>query len=141
MNTALFGPVLAQVGLTLVTLLALYATRIPAMVIAKPSNKMMQDPKSLEKLPKAARFAGQNYNHQFEAPVLFYVLCIGAMVAGLGNETTLAIAWTYVGLRIVHAVIHITYNRVVHRFLVFSLSSFALIALFIDLALQFRAAG
>lgn len=139
MSNALLGPVLAQVGLTLVTLLALYATRIPAMVVAKPSNKAMQDPKSLDLLPKNARFAGQNYNHQFEAPVLFYVLCLGAMLAGIGNETTVMLAWGYVGLRVLHAAIHITYNRVLHRFAVFSLSSFVLIALFINIVLQFMA--
>ncbi|MBO6506000.1 MAG: MAPEG family protein [Kordiimonadaceae bacterium] len=132
MNSALIAPVLAQVGLTLVTLLVLYLYRIPALAIAKPSNDVLQDPRSLDKLPKQARFAGQNYNHQFEAPVLFYVLCGIAIVAGLGDETTLLIAWAYVGLRIVHAVVHITYNRVMHRFAVFSLSSFALIWLFID---------
>lgn len=132
MNSALIAPVLAQVGLTLVTLLVLYLYRIPALAIAKPSNDVLQDPRSLDKLPKHARFAGQNYNHQFEAPVLFYVLCGTAMVADLGDETTLLIAWAYVGLRIVHAIVHITYNRVMHRFAVFSLSSFALIWLFVD---------
>lgn len=139
MSNALLGPVLAQVGLTLVTLLALYATRIPAMVVAKPSNKAMQDPKSLDLLPKNARFAGQNYNHQFEAPVLFYVLCLSAMLAGIGNETTVTLAWGYVGLRVLHAAIHITYNRVMHRFAVFSLSSFVLIALFGNIVLQYLA--
>ena len=132
MNSALIAPVLAQVGLTLVTLLVLYLYRIPALAIAKPSNDVLQDPRSLDKLPKQARFAGQNYNHQFEAPVLFYVLCGTAIVAGLGDETTLLIAWAYVGFRIVHAIVHITYNRVMHRFAVFSLSSFALIWLFFD---------
>ena len=123
MNTALIAPVLAQVGLSLVTLLILYAYRIPALAIAKPSNEILQDPRSLDKLPKQARFAGQNYNHQFEAPVLFYVLCIVAMVAGLGDGTTVTIAWAYVALRVVHSIVHITYNRVMHRFAVFSLSS------------------
>ncbi len=137
MEHALLGPLLAQVGLTLITLLVLYANRLPPMMAAKPSNDVMQDPKSLERLPKTARFAAQNYNHQFESPVLFYVLCLGAMLAGLGTETTLLIAWAYVGLRVLHAIIHITYNRVIHRFIAFSCSSLALIALFIDIALQY----
>lgn len=139
MNSTLIAPVLAQVGLTLVTLLVLYMYRIPALAIAKPSNEVLQDPKSLEKLPKQARFAGQNYNHQFEAPVLFYVLCIVAIVAGLGDETTLAVAWAYVGFRVLHAIVHITYNKVMHRFAVFSLSSFALIWLFIDITRHYLA--
>ena len=141
MTHALMGPVLAQVGLTLVTLMVLYATRVPAMIAARPSNEMMQDPKSRDLLPKPARFAAENYNHQFEAPVLFYVLCICAMVTGLGDQTTLMLAWAYIGLRVVHAIIHIVYNRVMHRFAVFSLSSLVLIALFFDLALEYRGGG
>ncbi len=132
MNTALIAPVLAQVGLSLVTLLVLYLYRIPALAVAKPSNEILQDPRSLDKLPKQARFAGQNYNHQFEAPVLFYVLCGVAIVAGLGNETTQMLAWAYVGLRVLHSIVHVTYNKVMHRFAVFSLSSLVLIWLFVD---------
>lgn len=132
-DNAMMGPVLAQVGLTLIVMLLLFARRVPAMAAAKPSNEMMQDKKSLEMLPKPAQFASQNYNHQFEAPVLFYALTIGAMAAGIGGELAVMLAWAYVGLRIVHAAIHVTYNKVMHRFLVFALSSFVLIALFIVL--------
>lgn len=141
MTHILMGPVLAQVGLTLVALLALYATRLPAMIVAKPSNEVMQDPKSLDMLPKTARFIAANYNHQFEAPVLFYVLCLGAMIAGLVNDMTVTLAWAYVGLRVLHAAIHMTYNRVMHRFMVFVLSSLVLIALFINVAMAYWGAA
>lgn len=137
MSNAMIGPILAQVGLTLITLLVLYARRIPAMVAAKPTNETMQDKKSLQALPAPARFAAENYNHQFEAPVLFYVMCISAMVAGLANEASLMLAWAYVALRGLHTAIHITYNRVLHRFMVFLTSSIVLIALFGVLAIQY----
>ena len=137
MSNAMMGPILAQVGLTLVTLLILYARRIPAMVAVKPTNETMQDKKSLQALPAPARFAAENYNHQFEAPVLFYVMCIGAMVAGLANEASLMLAWVYVALRALHTAIHITYNRVMHRFMVFLTSSIVLIAMFGVLAMQY----
>lgn len=137
MSNAMMGPVLAQVGLTLVTLLILYARRVPAMAAAKPTNEVMQDKKSLQALPAPARFAAENYNHQFEAPVLFYVMCLGAMVTGLVNETSLLLAWTYVALRVIHSAIHISYNRVLHRFGVFVVSSVVLIALFAVVAMQY----
>jgi hypothetical protein len=84
-----------------------------------------------------ARFAAENYNHQFEAPVLFYVLCLSAMITGLGTEYSVMLAWVYVGLRIIHSVIHCTYNRVLHRFAAFSLSNLVLIALFLTLAIDY----
>lgn len=140
MSTEMMGPVLTQVGLTLFTLLVLYSRRLPAMMAAKPSNEAMQDKKSLQSLPAPARFAAENYNHQFEAPVLFYVMCIGSMVAGLANEAAVMLAWTYVALRVVHTAIHITYNKVMHRFLAFLISSIVLMALFVVVAIQYWSA-
>ena len=35
-------------------------------------------------------------------------------------------AWAYFGLRVVHSLIHVTYNRVVHRFLVYVASTLLL---------------
>lgn len=132
-NSSFMGPVLAQVGLTILVLFLLYMRRLPAMAAVKPTNEVMQDKASLQKLPMSARFAAENYNHQFEAPVLFYVLCLGAMITGLGNELSVQLAWGYVVLRALHSVIHCTYNRVMHRFAVFALSNLVLIALFLTI--------
>jgi hypothetical protein len=35
----------------------------------------------------------------------------------------LALAWIYVGLRVVHSAIHLSYNRVTHRLIPFALSN------------------
>jgi hypothetical protein len=129
MTYELIGPVLAQVALTLAVFILLYVRRLPAMAAAKPSNEAMQDKGNLDKLPKPAQFVAQNYNHQFEAPVLFYVLCLVATLIGAVNELIVLLAWAYVGLRVLHAIIHCTYNKVLHRFAVFSLSGIALMAL------------
>ncbi|UTW56682.1 MAPEG family protein [Kordiimonas sp. SCSIO 12610] len=136
-NVDLMGPILAQIGLGIVLLFILYARRIPAMAKAKPTNEQMQDKAATSSLPAPARYAAENYNHQFEAPVLFYALCIGAMVSGLASELSVTFAWAYVGLRIVHSIIHITYNKVMHRFGVFMLSNIALIGLFITILLNY----
>ena len=136
-DTALIGPVLTQVLLSIILMFVLYARRIPAMSKIKPSNKQMQDKKLTTDLPASARFAAENYNHQFEAPVLFYVLCLCAIIADLGGDLSLIFAWTYVALRIVHSVIHVTYNKVIHRFAVFSLSNFALTGLFITILVDY----
>lgn len=135
----LFGPVLVQVLLTLVVSMVLYARRLPPMFKAKLPNEALQDKDSLKKLPAPARFAADNYNHQFEAPVLFYVVCLGAILTGLANELTLTLAWAYVAARIVHAIIQCTTNVVMQRFAVFSISMFILIAMTVDIALRYWA--
>ena len=52
--------------------------------------------------------------------------------------TVLAVtlAWAYVGLRLLHSVIHLTYNRVLHRAAVLGLSNFVVVALLLRLAWQ-----
>lgn len=137
MTKALMGPLLGQVAVTLLVFVLLYVRRLPAMAAAKPTNEEMQDKNNLQKLPAPARFAAENYNHQFEAPVLFYALCLGAMVAGLADALIVQFAWAYVGLRALHALIHVTYNNVMHRFMVFLLSMLILIGMFAQLALKY----
>jgi hypothetical protein len=133
----LIGPVLAQVLLGIILMFILYARRIPAMAKLKPTNEQMQNKASASTLPAPARFAAENYNHQFEAPVLFYALSITALATGLGSDMSVLFAWVYVGLRVIHSIIHITYNKVMHRFMVFALSNIALIGLFITILLNY----
>lgn len=136
-SNELFGPVLAQVILTLIVGMVLYARRIPILVKSKLPNEALQDKDSLKKLPLAAQFAADNYNHQFEAPVLFYVVCLGTMITGLGSDLTLMLAWAYVAARVVHAIIQCTTNIVMRRFTVFSISMFILIVMTIEVAINY----
>lgn len=137
MELSMIGPVLGQVGLTLVMWIVMYARRLPAMAAAKPTPEEMQVKENLLKLPASARFAAENYNHQFEMPVLFYVMCFAAMMTGTLGGGMVNLAWAYVALRAIHAVIHVTYNKVIHRFLVFCVSSIVLMIMFVKLALAY----
>jgi hypothetical protein len=59
-------------------------------------------------------------------PVLFYVLCAALVLTGGSTPGFVTAAWTYVALRAVHSLIHVTYNRVTHRFLVYVASTLLL---------------
>jgi hypothetical protein len=63
-----------------------------------------------------------------ELPILFYVASLMYYVAGRVDGVVLAIAWTYVALRVVHSLIQLTYNKVFHRLIPFALSNFVLTA-------------
>lgn len=54
-----------------------------------------------------------------EAPVLFYLACIIIFSIHATNQNLVALAWAYVGLRMIHMLVHVTYNNVLHRLLVF----------------------
>lgn len=137
MDHALMGPLLAQVGVTFLAFIMLFVRRIPALAAMKPSNEQLQDKANLALLPDKAKFAGENYNHQFEMPVLFYALCLGVMVSGLGDGLTVQLAWAFVALRFVHHLIHVTYNKVMHRFAVFMLSGLVLLVMFGQIAFKY----
>ena len=73
-----------------------------------------------------ATAAADNFRNLFEVPVLFYVLCVALAVTGGSTPGLVAAAWVYVGLRALHSLIHVTYNRVMHRFLVYVASTLLL---------------
>ncbi len=76
-----------------------------------------------------AFLANRNYMNLLESPVLFYVGCLTAFVTGTASTSVIALAWTYVVLRVIHSLIHVTYNRVAHRFKVFAASIAVLLLL------------
>jgi hypothetical protein len=125
----LLGPVLALAAWTLVIWIWMYATRLPAMSTAKLDPQSAKHPGSLAGLPSSARQVADNYNHLHEQPTVFYAVAIALSLLGDGAPVLVYLAWAYVGLRIVHSLVQCTVNIVPLRFLVFSLATFALMAL------------
>ena len=72
----------------------------------------------------------------FEAPVLFYLVCVLILVTGQTTTWLLGLAWAYVLLRVVHSYIHLGPNIVLWRFRVFVLSWFVLIAIWTVFGVQ-----
>ncbi len=65
--------------------------------------------------PDHARQAENNYLNQFELPVLFYVLMILLIITRQADFILVTLAWIFVALRIAHAYVHLTSNRVMLR--------------------------
>lgn len=53
----------------------------------------------------------RHFSNQFEMPLLFYFGCTLAMLTGSATQTTVALAWTFVGLRFLHTAIVLINNR------------------------------
>ena len=119
-------PVLVLVVWTLVVWLWMYAKRIPAMQAAKIKPQDAIHAGSLSSLPTDARVVADNYNHLMEQPVIFYALVFYTYLTGAADGLYVALAWGYVGLRVVHSIIQIIVKNVTMRFAVFSLSTFLL---------------
>lgn len=129
----LLGPALTLMGLTFIAQILLYLRRIPAMRAARMHPEKAKDMRILAELPNPARWAQGAYNHLFEQPVLFYGLIVFSVMVPIQDQTQIALAWTYVGLRVLHFLVYVSINRILVRFSIFTLSSLMLLALWVRL--------
>jgi len=121
-------PVLALILWTFVMWVWMYKRRIPAMqAISKDPQDFINDPTFGSKIPAKARWAADNYNHLHEQPVIFYALMFYLQLTGQGDSIAMYLAWAYVVIRILHSLVQVTSNRVMTRFPLFVLGTFALI--------------
>ncbi len=131
-HAEILKPVAVLVAWTLAILVLLIARRMPAMKkVGIDINKIRgSKPGALDGVvPDSAQWPAHNYMHLVEQPTLFYAICLLLAVIGQGDGLNATLAWAYVGLRIVHSLIQITANIIRYRFLVFALSTLALLAL------------
>lgn len=139
MNPAspLLAPVVALVLWTFVIWTWMYATRIPTIFAMKMRlDRHAPRGEQMSQLPSKVRWKADNYNHLFEQPVLFYAVAISLALLGDASAASVALAWSYVALRIVHSLWQVLVNRIPIRFALFSLSSLVLLALAIRAAIR-----
>jgi hypothetical protein len=129
MQTTMLTPVLALIVWTFVIWFWLYATRLPAMRAAGIDPARIKRKGDLDPLPVSVQQIADNYNHLHEQPTIFYALALAAEHGAAVDGISVALAWSYVGLRIVHSLIQCTSNFVPVRFLVFAASSLVLMVI------------
>jgi hypothetical protein len=131
-NRALLQPAVALAAWTFVMWAWMYVTRIPAIQRAGMKlDATVPRGEQMATLPPEVRWKADNYNHLFEQPTIFYPIVIIAALLPARGTADLALAWTYVGLRVVHSVFQATINKIEARFALFFLSSLVLLALVI----------
>jgi hypothetical protein len=83
------------------------------------------------RVPGEVSIPNRNYMNLLEMPMLFYVICLMLYVSHRVQPGFMWLAWTYVGLRVLHSLVHLTYNNVVHRLTLFALSNFVVISMWV----------
>ena len=81
--------------------------------------------------------AADNFRNLFELPVLFYFALAVADRIDRVDAISLTLAWLFVALRVAHSLVHVTYNRVMHRFVAYLAGAIVLWLLWIYLAIGF----
>ena len=130
MNDLILQPVLFMGALSLVVMLLMYITRIPAAKVLEAEGADLQKlshPALLGGVfPSKVERVADNYNHLWEQPTLFYAIVLVIWALGHTDSTHLFAAWAYCGLRLAHSLVQITFNHVWVRFSLFMMSWVAL---------------
>lgn len=137
-DAPILQPVVVLLGWTLVMMLWMMATRLPAMRKSGIDLGKLRGTKAADAdlaLPPAIQWKAHNYNHLMEQPTLFYAVALVLAMIGQGDGFNLILAWAYVAFRIVHSIVQAVWNKVSVRFLFFVLSSVALVGLVLHAAI------
>lgn len=129
-NKPLLGPLVGLNVWTFAIEVLLYKRRIPALsqygVTFDPATVKKQ---KAEKLPAFVQWPADNFNNLLEQPTQFYAVVLGLSLLDVKDKRTVGLAWAYVGLRVVHSLIHVSTNNPSVRFPVWLGSSFAVAGL------------
>ncbi|KAK3501873.1 membrane-associated, eicosanoid/glutathione metabolism protein [Neurospora crassa] len=129
-NKPLLGPLVGLNVWTFAMEALLYVRRIPALskygVTFDPNTVKKQ---KAEKLPPFVQWPADNFNNLLEQPTQFYAVLLALSLMDVKDKTTVRLAWGYVGLRVLHSLIHVTTNNVLLRFPVFATSSVVLLGM------------
>lgn len=127
-------PMVALIGWTLIVLLVIPYRRLRAGFAGELTPDDFR-------FGESARVSGnvsipnRAWMNLLEAPVLFYALCLAYGAADADDTWAVGLAWTYVALRVAHSLIHLSYNHVVHRLVVFAASNVVLTVLWLKFVL------
>jgi len=126
-QTAIFGPVLALMLLTLAVWIYMYIRRIAFITRERIDSRRLEIPGELARVsPAAISNPSDNLKNLFELPVLFYALALLLFVTQSVDATYVAAAWLFVAFRTAHSLVHCTFNRVMVRFYCYLAASLAL---------------
>ena len=127
----LIAPVIALVCWTLAVMIWLGYERvrnINRLRLSPDAGKFARDLNAL--MPDRAKQVSDNYMHLMEQPTLFYAVCFSLQFLGQGEHpVNIGFAWGYVSIRVLHTLVHSTFNDVRIRFFLFLLSSVFLVGL------------
>lgn len=140
-STAILLPMLCLIALTFFTLLYVYFSRISYLRSNKISAQRLQDRNGARQVLQPVSAPADHLNNLLELPPLFYIATILIWLLQLADNYYLFMAWLFVLLRFVHSTIHLSYNKVMHRFAAFSASSFVLILIWLRLSLDIVSAA
>lgn len=133
LNLQFIYPVFAMVLLSAAILVIMFVARIRAV---KTRTVRMSYFKTYQgEIPEWLALPARHFSNLFEAPVLFYPVCLLGMMLPM-DPLNLNLAWAYVFFRVCHAIIHLSVANIRPRLAAYSLSWIVLLASWIRIVLS-----
>src|SRR5262245_30614063 len=125
-QAAIFRPFVATMLLTLVVWVYMYARRLP-FLFSTGLHKQQITPLDLAtRSPPAVANPSDNLKNLFELPTVFYAVVLFLYVTREVDAAYVAAAWGFFAFRVLHSLVHCTFNLIPLRFALYVLSAAAL---------------
>ena len=86
-----------------------------------------------EEIPDLVIKTSRNVANLFEVPVLFYTAGVLYVALEISDSVPVTLAWLFVIARVIHTGIHLSYNNVMHRLVVFGLGNLSVLGMWISI--------
>jgi len=126
---AILMPLFVEVALTFALMLGMMYHRTSSLRRGETrfADIAMREP-NWPKRPTQYAYA---FSNQFELPVLFYVLTILEVVTRHADFIFVLLAWIFVLMRVMQAVVHVTDNNVPRRGAIYGVGALVLIVMWV----------
>jgi len=134
-QAAIFQPFIATMLLTMVVWFYMYARRLPFIFSSGLDPKRMT-PSELARLsPPRVSTPSDNLKNLFELPTVFYAVVLYLHATRQVDAAYLAAAWGFFLFRVLHSIVHCTFNFIPLRFVLYVISAGALWFMVIRIAI------
>jgi hypothetical protein len=127
-------PLFVQVALTFALLFWLEYGRVSA--VRRGEVNVRDIAFGQDGWPEQLTLIANSFRNQFQLPLVFYLLVVLALMAHKADLAFVIMSWLFVALRILHAAIHVSSNKVPRRFYAFAGGAIVLVIMWIVFAMQ-----
>jgi len=125
-QAVIFKPFLATMVLTLVVWIYMYLRRL-SFIFANDLDARKMTPGELARVsPPSVSTPSDNLKNLLELPTVFYAVVLYLFATRQVDAVYLDLAWGFVALRILHSVVHCTFNFIPLRFVLYVISAVSL---------------
>jgi hypothetical protein len=125
-QAVIFQPFVATMLLTMVVWVYMYGRRLPFIFSGGLDPKQMTPLELARRSPPQVSNPSDNLKNLFELPTVFYAVVLYLYVTHQVDGAYVVAAWGFFLFRVLHSVVHCTFNFIPLRFALYVISAGAL---------------